>query len=160
MSAVLLLFALIPLGATIQVTQNKSYASIPLNYQPGVQNQYPVNATTGQKIVIITTVTSSPCAFACVTDYNEVIVNVLLPNSSVTLSTAPASPAINTVTAPATGGPWSLIVQVLWIDYPTGGTMAIFQTTITIKIIGPLTISTVTSQSHHHHSHHHSHHII
>jgi len=147
LSAVLLLFALIPLAATIQATQNESYASTPLNSQPGVQNQYPENATAGQKIVITTTVTSSFCAFACVTDYTEVIVNILLPNSSVILSTAPASPAINTVTAPATGGPWSLIVQVLWIDTPTGGTMAIFQTTITIKINGPLAISTVTSRT-------------
>jgi hypothetical protein len=134
LSVVLLLFALTPLAATIQVTLNKSYAPTPLNSQPGVQNQYPENATPGEKIVIITTVTSSFCAFACVTDYNEVIVNILLPNSSVILSTASASPAINAVTAPATGGPWSLIVQVLWIDYPTGGTMATFQTTITIKI--------------------------
>jgi hypothetical protein len=129
------------LAATIQVTQNKSYASIPLNCQPGVQNQYPENATAGQKIVIITTVTS-----ACVFGYNEVIVNILLPNTSVILSTAAASPAINMVTAPATGGPWSLIVQVLWIDYPAGGTIAIFQTTITIKINGPLAVSTVTSR--------------
>jgi len=102
--------------------------------QPGVQNQYPENAAAGQKIVIITTVTSSACALLCVTDYNGVIVNILLPNSSDILSTSPASPAINTVTAPATGGPWSLIVQVLWIDPPTGGTMAIFQTAVTIKI--------------------------
>lgn len=142
-------------AATIQVTQNKSYASIPLNYQPGVQNQYPENATAGQKITIITTVTSSSCAVECVTDYNEVIVNILLPKTSVTLSTAPASPAVNTVTAPATGGPWRLIVQVLWINYPTGGTIATFQTTMTIKIIGPSTISTVASQQHHHHGHHH-----
>jgi hypothetical protein len=141
LSAVLLLFALIPLAATIQASQN-SYASTPLNCQPGVQNQYPETANSGQKIVIITTVTS-----ACVTEYNEVIVNILLPNTSRILSTAPASPAINTVTAPATGGPWSLIVQVLWIYYYSGGTMAIFQTTITIKINGPLASSTVTSRT-------------
>jgi len=102
--------------------------------QPGVQNQYPGSAAAGRKIVIITTVTSSPCALLCVTDYDEVIVNILLPNSSEILSTAPASPATNTVTAPATRGPWSLVVQVLWMDPPYGGTMAIFQTTITIKI--------------------------
>jgi len=142
LSAVLLLFALIPLAAAIQVTQSKGYASIPLNCQPGVQNQYPENATAGQTIVITTTVTS-----ACVTDYTEVIVNILPPNSSEILSTAPASPAINTVTAPATGGPWILIVQVLWNNYPTGGTIAIFQTTITIKIYGPSAISTVTSHT-------------
>ena len=147
LSAVLLLFALIPLAAAIQVTQSKSYASTPLNSQPAVQNQYPQNAPAGQKIVIITTVTNSSCALACVTDYDEVIVNILLPNSSDILSTAPASPAVNTVTAPATGGPWSLIVQVLWIDPPTGGTIAMFQTTIMIKIIGPLTISRVTSRT-------------
>ncbi|HXZ91019.1 MAG TPA: hypothetical protein VEG61_08145 [Candidatus Dormibacteraeota bacterium] len=141
-SAVLLLFALIPFAAAIQVTQSKSYASIPLNCQPGVQNQYPENATAGQTIVITTTVAS-----ACVTDYTEVIVNILPPNSSEILSTAPASPAINTVTAPATGGPWSLIVQVLWNNYPTGGTIAIFQTTITINIYGPTAISTVTSRT-------------
>ena len=142
--AVLVLFALIPLAATIQVAQNVSYASIPLNGQPGVQNQYPENATAGRKIVITTTVTSGPCAVECVTDYTEVIVNILLPNTSVILSTAPASPAVNTVTAPATGGPWSLTVQVLWINYPTDGTLATFQTTITIQIIGPLPISKTT----------------
>ena len=144
LSAVLLLLALIPLAATIQVTQNESYASMPLNCEPGVQNQYPENALAGQSIEIITTVTS-----ACVSSdyYTEVIVNILPPNSSVILSTAPASPAINTVTAPATGGPWSLIVQVLWNNYPTGGTVAIFQTTITIQINGPLTISTITSRT-------------
>jgi len=143
-------------AGTIQLTQNKDYASNPLNYPPGIQNQYPANATAGQKITIITTVTSSACAVECVTDYNEVIVNILLPKTSVALSTAPASPAVNTVTAPATGGPWTLIVQVLWINYPTGGTIATFQTTMTIKIIGPSTISTVTPQSHHHHGHHHN----
>lgn len=136
LSVVLLLFALIPLAATTQVIPNKSYTSIPLYSQPGVYIGYPENATAGQKIVIITNVTSSFCALLCVTDYNRVIVNILLPNSSAILSTAPASPAINTVTAPATGGPWNLTVQVLWIDYPTGGTKAMFQTTITIKIIG------------------------
>ena len=117
---------------------------MPLNCEPGVQNQYPENALAGQSIEIITTITS-----ACVSSdyYTEVIVNILPPNSSVILSTAPASPAINTVTAPATGGPWSLIVQVLWNNYPTGGTVAIFQTTIAIQINGPLTISTITSRT-------------
>ena len=129
LSVILLLFVLIPLTATIQVTQ--SYASMPLNCQPGVQNEYPKNANVGQNIVIITSVTS-----ACVSDdvYNEVIVNILPPNSSLILSTAPASPATNTVKAPAMAGPWSLIVQVLWNDPPTGGTFEIFQTTITINI--------------------------
>lgn len=120
------------------VTQNNSNASTHLYSQPNVQNQYPENAAAGQKIVVNTTVTSSFCAFACVTDYNVVIVRILLPNSSVILSTAPASPAaINTVTAPATGGPWSLIVQVLWLDDTDGGITAIYQTTITINIHGP-----------------------
>jgi len=131
LSGVLLLFVLIPMVVPVQVTQ--SYALIPLNCQPGVQNQYPENAAAGQRIVITTTVTS-----ACVAswaDYTEVIVNILSPNSSVILSTAPASPATNTVTAPVTVGSWSLVVQVLWTDYPSGGTIATFQTTITIKII-------------------------
>ena len=105
LSVVLLLFALAPLTATIQGVQNKSYASMPLSCQPGVQNEYPENANAGQKIVIITTVTT-----ACVSDdvYNEVIVNILPPNSSIILSTAPASPATNTVTAPATAGTGTL----------------------------------------------------
>ena len=145
--ALLLLFALIPLAATIQLTQNEIYASTPLNSQPAVQNQYPENAAAGQKIVIITTVTNSSCALACVTDYDEVIVNIMVPNSSDILSTAPANPATNTVTAPETGGPWNLIVQVLWIDPPTGGTMAIYQTKITIKINGPAANSTVTTRT-------------
>jgi hypothetical protein len=137
LSTVVLLFVLIPLAATVQVTRGMSFASVPLNCQPGVRNEYPENANAGQKIVIITTVTS-----ACVTfDYNQVIVNILLPNTSRILSTAPASPAINTIIAPATGGPWSLIVQVLWINYPTAGTLATFQTTITININGPLAVS-------------------
>ena len=140
--AVLLLFALIPLAATLQVTQNQSYASTPLNCQPSVQNQYPENANAGQKIVITTTVTNT-----CISDYNQVIVKILLPNTSVTLSTSAASPATNMVTAPATGGPWRLIVQVLWINYPADGTIAILQTTITIQINGPPTISTVTSHT-------------
>jgi hypothetical protein len=93
---------------------------------------------------VITTIVAQ-----CVTiDYNEVVVNILLPNSSVLLSTAPAavnSPAINKVTAPATGGPWSLVVQVLWINYPAGGTLAMSQTTITIMINGPSATSTVAS---------------
>jgi hypothetical protein len=82
-------------------------------------------------------------------DYNQVIVNILLPNSSIILSTAPAiiSPAVNTVRAPPTGGSWSLIVQVLWMDYPMTGTLASYQTTITIMINGPLAISTVTSHT-------------
>jgi len=75
-------------AATVQPTQNTGYASTPLNYQPGVQNQYPPNATAGKKITIVTTVTSSSCAVECVTDYNEVVVKILLPNTSVTLSTA------------------------------------------------------------------------
>jgi len=78
---------------------------------------------------------------ACVPVYNQVIVNILPPNSSEILSTAPASPAINTVTAPAKDGTWSLIVQVLWNDPPTGGTFEIFQTTIAIKIYGTLASS-------------------
>jgi len=111
--------------------QNKSYAPIPLGCQPGVQNEYPANANAGQKILITTTVTS-PCA----SDYyvTQIIVNILLPNSSLILSTAPASPAINTVTAPTTGGPWHLVVQVLWNGPPSSGTFETFQTTITIEI--------------------------
>ena len=138
LAAVLLLFSLIPLAAAIPVAQGKSYGWTLLTIQPGVQNQYRANAGAGQKIVITTTVASCFCStFACVTDYNGVIVNILLPNSSVILSTAPANSgneAINTVTAPRTAGLWSLIVQVLWTDYPTGGTVATYQTTITINI--------------------------
>lgn len=134
LSAVLLFFALIPLGATIYPNQSRGYAPIPLSCQPGVQNEYPANAPAGHRIDINTTVTS-----ACIADWAtqyiaQIIVNILRPNSSVILSTAPASPAINTVTAPAAGGPWSLIVQVLWIATPSGGTLEIFQTTITINI--------------------------
>jgi len=114
-------------------TSRKSYASTALSCLPGVQNAYPNNASVGESIVITTTVTS-----ACVPVYNQVIVNILPPNSSEILSTAPASPAINTVTAPAKDGTWSLIVQVLWNDPPTGGTFEIFQTTIAIKIYGTL----------------------
>jgi len=141
LSAVLLLFALVPLAATIQVTHNESYALASSSCQ-AVQNQYPNTATAGHQIVIITTVSS-----ACVTDYNEVIVNILLPNTSQILSTASATngPATNTVTAPATGGPWNLVVQVSWINYPTAGTLAMYQTTITIMINGPSAISKVTS---------------
>ena len=142
LSAVLLLFVLIPLAQTIPVTQVKGLESAPLSCQPSVQNQFPQNASAGQKIVIVTTVTS-----ACVTDYDQVIVNILPPNSSKLLSTAPANPAAtNVVTAPAAAGPLTLIVQVMWNNYPTGGTFEIYQTTITVKIIGSLTISTVPSR--------------
>jgi hypothetical protein len=138
---VLLLSVLIPSTQTMQVTPAKGLELAPLSCQPSVQNQFPQNASAGQKIVIVTTVTS-----ACVTDYDQVIVNILLPNTSDLLSTAPASPAAtNTVTAPATAGPWTLFVQVMWVNYPTGGTFEIYQTTITVKIVGSLTISTVPS---------------
>jgi len=96
-----------------------------------MQNKHPLNATAGREIVIITTITN-----ACVADYNQVIVNILLPNTSRILSTAPASPAINKVRAPDTGGPWDLVVQVLFIYYPSGGTIGLFQNTITINIYG------------------------
>lgn len=141
LSAVLLFFALIPLAAAIQMPQSNVFPSISLYIPPGVQNQYPVNATRGHRIVIVTTVTSAACALLCITDYNQVIVNVLLPNSSVILSTALANPAAaNTVTAPATPGPWHLVVQVLWNDPVAGGTMAVYQTTITIKILGSVNL--------------------
>jgi len=110
-----------------------SSASTALNCQPVVQNEYPVNATARQEIVIVTTVTS-----ACVGPdviISQVIVNILPPNSSQILSTAPASPAVNMVTTPAKTGPWSLIVQVFWNGYPASGNFEIFQTTIIIKII-------------------------
>ena len=113
----------------VHVAQSMSSALAPSSCQPGVENQYPESVNPGQEIMINTTVTS-----ACVSLFDEVIVNILLPNSSVILSTAPASPAVNTVRAPARGGPWSLIVQVLWNDPPTGGTFEIFQTTIIINI--------------------------
>jgi hypothetical protein len=150
---VLLLFALIPLASTIQVTQVKGLESFPFSCQPSVQNQFPQSASAGQKIVIVTTVTS-----ACVSDYDQVIVNILPPNSSELLSTAPASPAAtNIVTAPATAGPWSLIVQVMWINYPLAGTFEIYQTTITVKVVGSLTVSTAPSPPPHPHSQGHKH---
>jgi len=133
LSALLLLFAIAPL-AVFQITTN-AYASTPFYTQPGVQNQFPGNATAGHRIVIFTTVTGAACAVVCITRYNQVIVNILLPNTSNVLSTAPDNPAVNMVTAPATRGPWHLTVQVLWNDYPTGGTTAIFETTITIQVI-------------------------
>jgi hypothetical protein len=130
----------------IYVTQ-KSYASTPLNLdwqpcQPGVQNEYPENATAGQRFMINTTVTGDCVGSGAV--ITQVIVNILLPNSSVMLSTAPASPsypsrAINWVTAPATPGPWRLIVQVFWNGYPSAGNCEEFQTAITIKTIEALT---------------------
>jgi len=83
--------------------------------------------------VIVTTVTS-----ACVGPdviISQVIVDILPPNSSQVLSTAPASPAVNIVTAPAKTGPWSLIVQVFWNGYPASGNFELFQSTIVIKII-------------------------
>jgi hypothetical protein len=96
-----------------------------------MRNEYPMNATAGQEIVIITTITN-----VCIADdnYNQVVVNILLPNTSRILSTAPASPAINKVTAPDIGGSWSLVVQALFIYYPTGGTIDLFQNVITINI--------------------------
>jgi hypothetical protein len=127
-----LFFALIPLAAGVIVTQNTSYASTPLNCQPGVQNQYPETATPGQEIAIVTTVTSS-CVGPDVV-VTQVVVNILPLNSAEILSTALASPAVNTVTAPAKAGPWSLVVQVFWNGYPTSGNFETFQTTITIKI--------------------------
>jgi hypothetical protein len=133
LSAALLLFVLIPSAAAIHVTQNKSYGSTPLNCQPGVQNSFPPNATVGHKIVITTTVTGT-CVGPAAT-ISQVIVNILRPDSSQILSTAPASPAINTITAPGTAGPWSLIVQVFWNGYPASGNFEMFQTTITIKIL-------------------------
>ena len=138
---VLLLFVLFPL-ATVQVTHSESYALASSSCQ-AAQNQYPNTATAGHQIVIITTVSST-----CVTyDYNEVIVNILLPNTSRILSTASATngPATNTVTAPATGGIWNLVVQVLWINYPEAGTLGMYQITITIIVNGPSAISKVTS---------------
>jgi hypothetical protein len=116
----------------VYLTQNGSNAPILPICQPGVQNEYPDNASEGQKIVIITTVTSA-CVGAGIT-ISQVIVNILPPSSSEILSTAPASPAINTVTTPARIGPWNLIVQVVWNGYPASGNFEIFQTTITIKI--------------------------
>ena len=126
--AVLLLVA-IPLVAVIPLTQMQVYGLSPLNCKPDMQNSYPKSATAGRQIVITTTVTN-----ACVADYNQVIVNILLPNTSRILSTAPASPAINKVIAPDIGGPWSLVVQVLLVYYPSGGTVGLFQNTITINI--------------------------
>jgi len=124
------LLAVVVMG-TLGIFPAYSAASVPLGCQPGVHNQYPENANAGEKIVITTTVTSA-CISADFSD--QVVVNILAPNSSLILSTAPASPAINTVKAPAKGGPWSLIVQVLWNDPPTGGTFEVFQMTITINI--------------------------
>ena len=94
-----------------------------------MQNSYPMNATAGRDIIIITSITN-----VCVPDINQTIVNILLPNTSQILSTAPASPAINEVIAPDTAGPWSLVVQVLLINYPLGGTVSLFQEQITIII--------------------------
>ena len=135
LSAVLLLLALIPCVSAIQVNRNESYVSVPSNCQPSVQNQYPVNATVGQEIVIITTV-SSGCVGPDVV-ISQVIVNILPPESSEILSTAPASPvaAVNMITAPTAAGPWSLVVQVFWNGNPTSGNFELFQTTITILII-------------------------
>jgi len=133
-TVVILLFALVPLASAVQVPHNESYTSPPTSCQPGVQNEYPANATAGQKIVIVTTVTNG-CVGPDVT-ISQVIVNILLPNSSEILSTAIASPAINTVTARGTSGPWNLIVQIFWNGYPASGNYEMFETTITIKIIG------------------------
>jgi len=134
LSVVLLLLALIPLASAIRVTRNESYESMPSKCQPSVQNQYPATATARHKIVIITTVTS-----ACVgpdVSISQVIVNILPVNSSEILSTAPASPAINAVTAPTKAGPWTLVVQVFWNGTPGSGNLEMYQTTITIKILG------------------------
>jgi len=133
LSVVLLLLALMPCVSAIRVTRNESYASIASNCQPSVQNQYPVNATVGQEVVIITTVASG-CVGPDVT-ISQVIVNILPPESSEILSTAPASPAVNMITAPTTIGPWSLVVQVFWNGNPTSGNFELFQTTITILIL-------------------------
>jgi len=133
LSLVLLLLASAPLVSAIRVSGAESYASKPSNCQPGVQNEYPVNATVGEKVVIITTVTS-----ACIgpdVSVAQVIVNILRPGSSEILSTAPATPATNEVTAPRTIGPWTLIVQVFWNGNPASGNLETFQTTITITII-------------------------
>jgi len=133
LSVVLLFLAFALLVSAIHVTGAESYASNLSNCQPGVQNKYPVNATVGEKIVIVTTVTG-----ACIgpdVSVSQVIVNILRPGSSEILSTAPASPATNEVTAPRAIGPWALIVQVLWNGSPTSGVLETFQTTITIIII-------------------------
>ena len=105
----------------------------PSNCQPGVQNQYPVNATAGEEVVITTTVTSG--CFGPDISITQVIVNILPQNSSEILSTAPASPAMNTVTAPGEAGPWPLVVQVFWNGNPTAGNFEIFETAITINIL-------------------------
>ena len=130
LSVVLLLLAFTPLVSAIHVTGD---GSNPSNCQPGVQNEYPANATVGEKIMILTTVTN-PCIGPDVS-VSQVIVNILRPGSSEILSTAPASPATNVVTAPRTIGPWALIVQVLWNGSPASGILETFQTTITINII-------------------------
>jgi len=105
----------------------------PLNCEPSVTNQYPANATAGERIVIVTTVTSG-CVGPDVV-VSRVIVNILPQNSSEILSTDAAIPsAVNFVTAPTRAGPWSLVVQVFWSGYPASGNFEEYQTTIVIKI--------------------------
>ena len=94
-----------------------------------MQNTYPTSASAGRVIVITTSITN-----ACVVDYNRVLVNILLANTARILSASIASPAINKVRAPDIGGPWSLVVQVLFINYPLAGTVSLFQDRITINI--------------------------
>ena len=94
-----------------------------------MQNTYPTSATAGRLIVITTSITN-----ACVVDYNRVLVNILLANTSRILSASIASPAINQVRAPDMSGPWRLVVQAQFIYYPEGGMLSLFQESITINV--------------------------
>jgi len=113
--------------------------------QSSMQNTYPAKAASGQKIVITTSITNVCMAPL---DYNRVIVDIMLPNTAVILSTAPATPdAINTIIAPQQGGPWTIDVVASFSYYPLTGTLTSIQDTIIINISGPIASSTIKSLS-------------
>jgi len=109
-----------------------------------MQNSYPAKAASGQEIVITTTITN-----VCLStlDHTQVIVDIMLPNTSVTLLSAVATPAVNNIRAPQVGGSWTLDVVVSFNDYPLTGTLTSFQNTIIIYNIGPLASSTTKSST-------------
>lgn len=129
-SCLFLVFAVIPLTVPLHSTLTQVYPSDLLNCQPSMKNQYPKNATVGQMIIITTIITR-----VCIVNYNEVIINILLPDTSIILSTSPANPAVNKIRAPNNAGPLVLVVQALFIYYPSDGITALFQNVITIEIL-------------------------
>jgi len=137
--------AAIPLATSLSFSAPTQTSAYSADCQPSMQNTYPAKAAPGQEMVITTTITNV-CVSILVYGQEQVIVDIMLPNTAVILSTAPANPdAVNTIRAPQVDGPWTLDVVASFSDYPLSGVLASFQNTIIINIIGPLASSTTKS---------------